>query len=226
MININQIRQSVYRDLRKDRSGNPLKPSEFGDAVYDAAMRVFHRHKRVWEQTQTISELIGGFLKGQTISFVDGIAEVPEDYLHFSSITGLTVEVEGCSTVLEEEITDLLRDDQFIYRKKSTLIPPSITRPICRKMGETQDYPNGYLQLLPKSITSGRLHYLRKIARPVWGYNLVNGDPVYDPATSVDLECFREDHIPLIVDEVLVRLGITLREAPIVQGVAMERERL
>lgn len=72
-----------------------------------------------------------------------------------------------------------------------------------------------YLQFYPADVGRVEFTYLRKPIDPVWNFTVVNGRPVYDPTTSVDLEAPDEavDEIAMIA---LSLFGINIRDQELI----------
>jgi hypothetical protein len=88
---------------------------------------------------------------------------------------------------------------------------PTLRYPVCSFRDET-------IQFYPTNLGTALLSYLRFPQTPVWGYTMVSGRPVYDPATSVNIE-FNPQELPAIAMKMLSLLGINLREQEL-QGYA------
>ena len=77
-------------------------------------------------------------------------------------------------------ITDI-QSDQYPAIKKSVIIPPTEDNPII-----IFNNPYGFID--PYSIGSFLFSYVKYPDDPVWGYDVVNDEPVYNPNTSVDFK--------------------------------------
>lgn len=131
-------------------------------------------------------------------------------YLHASSFRNLYItQTDGVLASMEVPITEM-NDNEIGAITSSNINTP------------TQRYPKlafykDYIQLYPKNIGRIIFTYLRTPTLPFWGSTTnVNGRPVYDATTSVDLECPDE-----VQDEICMNalsyLGISLKDGEIVQ---------
>ena len=191
-----------------------------------------------YEITQLVTDYISQLKKSVVLSVDDsGQASKPEDYLHKSSIGVSWTEVmpatdnpadgDCCNdipTVQQTKkqaskksiiiswipVTVVTDAEQWGWRQ-SSLREPTKEYPICSFVG------NDKIQFYPQDIKSAYFTYLRYPNTCKWGYTIdLDGFPVYDSATSVDIE------LPEIcADEmavtVLDRVGISIREAGLSQ---------
>lgn len=100
-------------------------------------------------------------------------------------------------------------NDEYPFIKNNLIIPPTSDDPII-----IFDYPYGFVD--PYSIGSFRLKYLRRPPDPMWGYTVVNDEPVYNPATTQD---FLLDQISFmdITALILEKIGINLDKPQLFQ---------
>lgn len=187
-----------------------------------------------WEVTQLVTDYLSTLKVETDLSInAEGKATVPTDYLHHSSmcyryaIPGVINELsptdDACDTtqngtvagnVIQPDMMDVpvvVVDDM----RWCSLIASQIRKPT--KRYPIAKYQNGYIQFAPKDLASVELTYLRYPLKPEWGYTVPNSvDPVYNPATSQDIE------LPAIIKNqltysVLTKLGINVREPQLQQ---------
>ena len=70
---------------------------------------------------------------------------------------------------------------------------------------------DGYYQIFPKDLGNVVFTYLRLPIPAVWGFTLVNGEPVYDATTSTDSE-FPDECIQDIALKMASILGISVKD--------------
>lgn len=161
----------------------------------------------VWQSDEKISNNLRPFLKPVVLQVnASGQGVRPTDFVQTSSIRYNygTKQVE----------VKFVRDNNLDEYLNSDLLAPSKAYPIYAI------YDN-YLQFYPKDLVRVNFTYLRMPATPVWGYTVVNGRPVYDPATSTDID-FPEDNLNEVVSRIVALFGINLRENQVQQYAAQK----
>ena len=244
-ISIDEVYKFVQFVSNKEQSGF-VKPSEFNIAIDRAQMQFFMERynnpaeyqpgrpvPRVsYNQTQKVSDDLRQFITRTTLSVDNtGLMVYPSDYLHFSSASSSYVDVEFDRGTTSEDCPECNRDTSVgtvssnVVSKTvsirpvddselSNLLSSSIVNPTLGFPVLTF-YQEG-IQYHPTNINTVDFVYLRKPIKPEWGYTLVDGRPVYDIATSIDLEW------PIqVFNEISVRvlsfIGINLREGDLSQ---------
>lgn len=111
-----------------------------------------------------------------------GYFQIPDDYFAFSSLRYRYVKNNSCG---EPEWVDIdipvLDDGEFNMRLRNTIVPPQVKYPIA-------NYYNYGIKIMPEQISKVKLTYLKKPQTPVWAYTVVDDQPVYDAANSVDFD--------------------------------------
>lgn len=103
----------------------------------------------------------------------------------------------------------MVNEDERAYKLSSQRDPVTVTSPIGQQLGV------GYFRLYPSSSYNGNVTYLRRPAKPVFGYSVLSGRViVYNPLTSTQLE-WGEQHINSIIIKALATLGINLNDADV-----------
>lgn len=138
-----------------------------------------------YQLTQQITDRVYPFIKKLIVPrATSGFFPIPVDYFAFSSIRYRYVSnATSCGgnpfhkaldirVVMDEEVNDILFN---------TICPPTLLYPICA-------YYLGGLEVWPHDILSVIFTYLKRPVTPVWGFTVVNDEPVYNPATSTDFE--------------------------------------
>lgn len=101
---------------------------------------------------------------------------------------------------------EIVDDQQYANRLNTVLRKPTTDRPICK-------IENKRFQFAPFNLGSAYITYIQStsVGAPVWNYVPLSIPPVYDPATSVNV------NLPDICQTemavlILARLGISVRE--------------
>jgi hypothetical protein len=194
------VLENVNYRVNKDNSGNALSPDEFNAILELVNIEYFkwnfglpEQYKpnmtfaaREWEVNQKITDDMNPFLvtlDGAVKPFLQvsnkGLAILPEDYFHVSSI-GYDL-MEGDST--KRYIVEIMTNAQWNSRLGSHILKPALDCPIAR-------FISGQLEFAPKNIGQVDFSYLRKPTIPFYATteDPITEDMVYDPANSVQLE--------------------------------------
>jgi hypothetical protein len=96
-----------------------------------------------------------------------------------------------------------LQEDEYPFRKQSHVVPP------------TSDYPviifrNPYGFIDPYSIGSFKMSYLQRPPDPVWAFDVVNDEPVYNHGSSVQFTLSEDFALVRIASKILTYLGVNL----------------
>lgn len=218
-ININTVKELVQLIVNKNEGQwsisrfNQAAPSaviEWFNACYGQPMLSKNGQQindMVWQSTEKLSNNLRPFLKPVTLQVnANGQGVRPTDFVQTSSIRYNygTKQVE----------VKFVRDNNLDEYLNSDLLAPSKSYPIYAI------YDN-YLQFYPKDLVRVNFTYLRTPATPVWGYTVVNGRPVYDQTTSVDID-FPDDNLNEVVSRIVALFGITMREGQVQQYAAQK----
>lgn len=200
-----------------------------------------------YEITQLVTDYISQLIDGEfLIISSSGTATKPTNYLHLSSLAtnkyiAFTEEeisdieenkkVSKCCKTVQEKyaksqslfknkwrpVTPVAEKERWMYLD-SVLRTPTVQYPIAVFLS------NDIIQFYPEDLKTAYITYIRYPLTAKWGYTIAGGIPVYDPATSVDIE------LPEIcADELAVtlldRLGITIREPGLIEWSRYIKER-
>lgn len=141
------------------------------------------------------------------ITMTSGTGPLPDDYLYYDVFN---VHSGGPPN----PIVKILARDEFFIQRYSVIKPPLAAFPIGMINGANLD-------VLPTSITTVRCAHIRKPVTPVWGYTIVNDEPVYNAGTSQDFETSETTHFE-IVSKILSAIGINLDVQMVEQYAQME----
>lgn len=104
---------------------------------------------------------------------------------------------------------EILKEQEFMDRRNSFIVPPIQEHPIARLLGVTESFPNGIIEILPDQ-GNYQLSYYRNIIDCKYAYTSPDGRKiVFDEANSVDVDC-NDSALSNVVSRALSYFGITL----------------
>ena len=191
--------------LRVSKSGynGTISPDDFNLIWPRAEMRLFKAKYKAYGINQDNEE---GLLYFKTDPLpiavdVNGKYTKPNNFLKVDSLRhaydGSEVEVERVS------------DDTLANHLDSEYAPPTEEFPIYTEY-------KSYIQFHPKDIGDAIAVFLEDLVPGKWGYTLVGGRPVYNPATSVQPR-FNDDDIDEICYMAMSDAGIIMRDTQVQQ---------
>lgn len=257
MISINEVKQYTEFLAKKWQSGAVMTPDQFNLVMPNVVRSIVRKYYGVPEQyqvnnpsppiamdnTQLVVDYLSAIKKTVTLP-VDsqGLATVPDDYIHKSTARYLMLVTEKNVVTAPETDDDcdceedtiqgptpakyinttnyrpirFLTDDQFDAEKQSSIRKPSKKYPIARVKGLK-------IEVAPIDLDKIELSYVRYPAKPKWNYTTAGGFATYNPVGSQDIEmpeiCAEE-----IVYMCLNRLGISIREPMLIQWAERNRQ--
>jgi hypothetical protein len=221
---VNEILQWVNFRLNKSQTGNTLNQSEFNTCLAWGNLEYFKIKyglpeeyppgmplpRQAWAVTQENIDALSPFLKGKGgRDFAplkldnNGRADIPSDYVHYSSIRYGKVPV------------DVVSNDVYGDRLNSPITYGSKRYPFVT-------FYAGYMEFSPIDLGYVNFDYLRLPSTPIWGATIVNDQYVYNPNTSVQLEWSDIYHLD-IANLILGYAASNLRDGTIMQ-VAQQRK--
>jgi len=216
-MNVKEIFDFVNYTLNKHQSGNALNPDEFNLCLKYANLEYFkfiyglperYQFGRAlpspgYEATQFVTDSMREFKMSVTYPVNrSGVATLPSDYVHFSSITH---DVNGNTQTVE-----VLPDDKLSSRLSNPITKPTRKHTVCGIYGST-------LKFFPPMVSSVTLNYLRAPRTPIFAANIVADDLVYDAANSVQVE-FPESTHNDFVQFILESVSVNLRDQFVYQN--------
>ena len=190
-MNVNNAYQIIQFIVNKQQTGNAT-PGRVNLAMQIANASLWKRYNGIPEEWQpgmpiskisfsvsTNDEKVMELFKETTMLYIDenGVTAKPANFIRESTLTYIS-ESDGIKSYSQ---VDICNDNEFQERKTSYIVPASKDNPACVFKGKN-------IYFVPTDLINVEMVYLRMATVPVWGYTLVNGRPVYDPATSVDPE--------------------------------------
>lgn len=198
--NLNEIYDFMVFIVRKERGVFVTIP-EFENTLDNAQMEAVADWFELYGTTQKIHDAIRKLRSQvQFTSTSDGQVNFASDYLHM---------IGGAYTVTGSTINSIrfVNEDELALALKSQLRPISTSAPIAK------DTATGF-QIYPQTTQTGFYNYLKRPAKPVYGYTLVGRTITYNPLTSTQLE-FTDIYINNIISIALKFWGINMAEQDI-----------
>ena len=220
MANVNTIWENVLLIADKDYLGG-FSPDQINLAIPEAERQLWTELTDMMQLSKGINNIDNRYYESSTINSSildnfkvidtylvnqDGKLTKPMDLVYISSVRH-TIYYPDSST--KDVRVYPVSDGQLSARLNSVIVPPTLEYPIIAEY-------NDYYQFYPKNLGNISLTYLRLPIPAYWGYTLVNDEPVYDPATSVNSE-FPDECIPALALKVASLLGIQLKDQSLVQ---------
>ena len=240
MIQVNRVYELCNFITNKEQMGNTINASEFNTVIHAVNIDFFRQRyglpqeyvagqplpKMSYEVTQKITDDLSHFKVRMGIDtaamVVDaqGRANIPSDYVHFSSARYNAIKDNVCGTVnLKARVIEHLTDAQLGDRLGNSIKMPTLRNPVFTMF-------SNYFQFYPKNLKYVEFTYLRMPRTPVYRVTIYPQTDleVYDPNTSVNFE-YPEDCFNEIVTLCLGYTGVNLRSADIVQYSQMLKEK-
>lgn len=207
---VEELRQYIFAIANKDQTGNLPSPEQFNSFLARAnedkfrieyGLRENLQNGIYYQNSQNSTDALLPFIIPVTLNTTTpGEFDLPVDYVHVSSIAY----IHGG----KRSMVMIVNEDEYNNLVSSPVVPPTPKYPVAKFM-------NNKLYVWPQD-TSIEFVYLKMPATPVWGYTVVNDEPVYNPATSVQLEWKPIYHID-VARIILGYLGVEFREADLEQ---------
>lgn len=200
---IQEIHNVLNFYLRKEETGY-LSIGEIDAVIHRAQIQYMDKIKPAFAANQQLDDALLPFKVkyGFTNSTSeDGLITLPSNYLHLLSMETVVMDYGHVIYPMPEKVGE----DELGKRKSSQLIPLSAKNPIFIQYGNA-------IQLYPEQPAAGTIYYLRKPVAPKYGFTMTGRKPVYDAASSVQLE-WNEPSTEKIVFLSLQLLGLSLDDA-------------
>ena len=238
-MNLGEILSLINYISNKDQTGRTMTPNQF-NLLLDASNNDYFKKKyglpeeyqpgqpfpaQSYEITQKITDDMRSFKKwlgGRDYPALSidtsGRADIPTDYVHYSSIRyrKVTNSADCTTPTTEYKTIEVLTDAQIGDRLQNSIKMPTIDNPIC-------SFYSDYIQFYPITLARTDFTYLRYPTTPIFGYTIVNDVEVYNPSTSTEIEWPDINHLD-IVRIILSYIGINLREPQLFQYAEMKKK--
>ena len=227
MINVNELYQFVLFVSNKQQSSGTITPSQFNLVLKRAYTQwVTERYndpnkmamgsnvpaRYGYQLNQKITDDIKHLIVDPADYDVDasGKMEYPEDYLHISSCRYKYRKQLDCDEIITKEVdVKAMKDSEIGHILTSQIVEPTKRYPYLA-------FYKDYIQFFPKDLGKVTMTYLKKPETPEWTYTIVNGRPVYDDTSSVDVDA-PDEAMNEIAFRMLSFLGMNIREQQLVQ---------
>ena len=183
-------------------------PDQLVEEVHNASMEIWRKYVKEFEKTQIISVYLDPFRGKEVVALSSGAGTLVTSKGQYR--IGILVP----TTDIPVEIIDIAH---WGSRIQDSIRVADVNNPIIR-------IDNGAIVVRPTSLTSIDVHFLKKPTKPVYAYDIVDDDYVYDDATSSDFEWGNEMHGD-ITERVLKSLGLSQREGSLVQYSNVEQQK-
>lgn len=185
---LDEIKKYVETKLNKNQNGYVLTPDRFNLLL--KALNVEYYEEKVqkstapnvgYEFTKKHIDLFRDFKKIIPIPLTEGgnfpipaVADLPEDYRHYSSVYYNFYMQDGCELEISPKKVTFVKDSKIPDRLQSTIQPPTLKHPIWTLR-------DGQIVVYPKEIKKLLFTYLSKPPDAVFDYTIINSNPVYLP---------------------------------------------
>ncbi|ANS05170.1 hypothetical protein [uncultured Mediterranean phage] len=228
MVRIDTVYQRVLALANKEQRGY-ITPQEFNLYANQVQMDIFEEYfydiglyNRAPKNTTEYSnpeditdDKLAAFKKKEDtpVSLGQGLFEVRDDVYKL-----------GIVKYQEKYIVDEVQEDELIRINSSPLTIPNRTRPVYSRFANNFTIDQ-VLQVYPTSITSQLTYnYIKKPSRVTWGYVVVNGNALYNSATSVNFELHMSEQSKLVY-KILSLAGINLKDPNLYQMANAEEQK-
>lgn len=214
MININDVHQLVYNLAAKQQAAFP-SPQNFNDYANLANMDLFNYYND--EKDKMLLRVKSGMslfvppvlapfvLFNQSLSRTGNVLTQPADYIYDLALTSNPVS----GTPVDFHKADY---DKLSAYLNSTIDAPTNSAPIYVELADT-------FVVYPAAVPVVTLTYLKQPVTVKWGYTLVGGRPVYNPAGSTNFE-FLSTEIYRLSVRILRYMGISIKDDILAQEAA------
>lgn len=202
MRNISDIYEFVRYIVRKQR-GVFINTTDVCNNLDFGQMDAFYDYFNLYGVNQTIHDALRPFRVYQTFtSNASGGVSFQDDYLHMIG-NPLIGSEDNLSNIR------MINEDERGAALKSQLRPISATRPIL------VDSDTGF-SIHPRQVITGVYTYLRRPAKPVYGYTQAGRQITYSDADSTQLE-WNEQYVNNIIARSLKYAGVNIEDAGVLQ---------
>ena len=179
-VNINTFKNFVEFISNKTQQGATVSPSQFNLLCNRAQMQLFEHDRALFLQTGVSTNFLEFFFKNQTVSVPStGVLPYPSDFFQTGAIRSYYIP-PSTGVGLEVPVENV-KDTNWGAVISSQLVTPT------KQFPKYSEFRLEY-RFAPKNIGIVMIDYFNKPVEPVWGFTVVSGRPVYDPATSTDFE--------------------------------------
>jgi hypothetical protein len=197
-------------DLKNQGQGGYFSPEQIDRALNAASSDKFNEEKRQFELTQSISDDLNPFQKFGTVTLTSGLGDLPADYDYATNAATISV-----TAALNNLPIDIVRDGEWVNRINDPISVPSAEKPVLIIRNQ--------IEVVPSSLASFRLYYLRRPVAVVFGYTESDGDYIYSSGSSTDSDWPESCHVDLCL-RALVYLGVILDNDTLIRLKAYKKQ--
>ena len=230
MINIDKFKKFV--DFASNKNGRgTIPPSQFdisaersvvswtnkqvGDVDVRNPNLAIDRNQVAMEKIRHLKEFRkfrvtnGLFKTPNGVDVTDINTDIAPKYWFLSALSHniLYKDING-NPISEPREFDIIKDSEYAMRMRSRIKPPTLKHPI--SVLRSEDF-----KVAPTTVQIVELVYAREPITPLWAYTMSNGRPLYNSATSKDLDA-PESAFNEIAAIYLGYMGIHIRENDLV----------
>jgi len=216
MVNIDDVYQRVLAIANKEQRGY-ITPQEFNLFANQAQMEIFEQYFYDINQFNR--------MPGNSTEYADMLTLLEEKIAIFKNIKLLYYHSPHFQKPRElyrlgtletgygeiEQVTH----KEYLNMKLSPLAKPTLKRAVF------VDTPRGY-RIYPTFTNNVHCHYIRKPIKANWGYNVIGGNALYDPAISENFQLHPSEEQSLVV-KILSLAGVSL-EKPALTAIAEQKD--
>lgn len=167
-----------------------------------------------YARSQTVKDALSPFKDTYEFGYSDslnGLIIIPSDR-NYLNLLDFSISYDISARSIEKHLSiEMTNEDETSYKLESQIDPITNTSPMGEMVGV------GKIQLNPKVQYRGKVSFLRRPVKPVFGYSVISGRViVYNPNTSVQLE-WGENFQNSVAIKALASIGINIGEADIQQ---------
>jgi hypothetical protein len=224
-MNLGELYDFLRYVSNKEQMGDSISPSAYNTMLKAANLDLFKRmydiperyqvgmpiSKISFELTQKLIDSTSTFKETKEIlTDSSGKAPYPSDYIHMTAVLSKRYERSSdCEFVVYSGSTEGLKENQIADR-----ISNSITIPTRRDACYVLNSDN--IQFYPEEKGMYTIRYIRLPKTPEFGYDIIDDEIVYNPATSTEIEWGEEMHLD-IARQCLVYMGKNLSDQALLQ---------
>lgn len=210
MINVDLAYKLTNRLLNDNQITDRYPVADWNRYATLAQLEIVRKLRAAFESTSVNTDNISELKVKKQFNLTDGKLTKPDNYLYFSApLTRVWYKDGQGNQQTSQRPVDLVTSNELGDRLNSQFDNPTYSYPI------VTDF-EGYLQFYPKDVTQVELMYIRKPVDPIWAYTVVDGEPVYDAANSVDFE-LPPDMLDLLVVSICEYMGVNVKRGDMVQ---------
>lgn len=204
---IKTIHDRINFAIKKGHTGH-IPPDQIDNEIHAESMNLWKKYVEEFERTSKIAMFLNPFKKTELITLTSGSGVTTND--NINDIIPISV---GTSSDVE---IDILSRADYLNRINHPIKALETEYPICL-------IDNGTISVLPNTISSVRIYYLRPPIKPEYKFTVSGDRYIYDDANSTDIEWDEVLHDE-IMNRVLANLGINMREEELIRFSQIEKQ--